>query len=82
MKTRQELEKVVSESSRLRLDRLRLVYETLDRWCDQKLRGELDVLKTSLLFGSYMDACHYFAESHLAERKAQFDLHAFTGSAC
>jgi hypothetical protein len=80
MKTRQELELVVNESSKLRLERLRLVYETLDRWCDHKLSGSPDPSKSTLLLGAYIDACQFFSGSHSGARKAQFDLHAFIGS--
>ncbi len=82
MKTRQQLELVVNESSKLRLERLRLVYETLDRWCNHKLSGSPDPSKSTLLLGAYIDACDYFAESHSGAQTAQFDLHAFIGSPC
>jgi hypothetical protein len=76
MKTRQDLENAVSEASRKRLHRLRVVHEMLEEWCAQRLHNRADQLKSGLLFGAYIDACHHFAESHLVEREALFHLHA------
>lgn len=77
MKTRKELENTVSEASKERLGLLRLVHEMLEQWCVQRLSSRDEQLKNAMLLGSYIDACHHFAESYFAERQALFNLHAF-----
>ena len=78
MKSRQELEEALVEVSNLRLQRLRLVLETLETWCGHCTLGNGDSLKEAMLLGSFIDACHHFAISHRDERKALFELTAFT----
>ena len=78
MKARQDLEKALAQASKTRLDRLKLVHETLHSWCDHRLFGNGDHLKSAILLGAYSDACHHFAQSHFDERQALFELHAYT----
>ena len=79
MKTRQDLETAVSEASKKRLHHPRLVHEMLEQWCAQKIQVRTHQLKSALLLGNYIDACHHFAECYCAEREALFNLHAFIG---
>ena len=80
MKSLQELENTASEASKKRLHHLRVVHEMLEEWCAQKLHNRANQLKSGLLFGAYIDACHHFAESYLANREALLNLHACIGN--
>ena len=77
MKTRDELENAVSEASEKRLGLLRLVHEMLEQWCVHRMNSRDEQLKSAMLLGSYIDACHHFAEFYFAERQALFNLHAY-----
>jgi len=78
---RKELELAVSEASKKRLGLLRLVHEMLEQWCVHRLNSRDEQLKSAMLLGSYIDACHHFAESYFAERQALINLHAYMGKA-
>jgi len=77
VKNRKDFEDALEKAFKIRMERLRLVYETLHTWCDHRLLGSGEGLKSSILLGSYSDACHHFAQSYFEERRAIFELHAF-----